>query len=203
MPDITVERFLLFAALVFPGFVSWFGYALRVPQKDTYLKDRIFEASAFSITNFALFVWPAYQLELFSTALSYGLAASWLAAVVAFAVGPFAIGWFGASLTSWAASHGWAVSPTKSAFDWVFQSRQGCWLKVQLNDGKWVGGRFDRGTRSFASAYPDSGHLFIGELWELDEAGAFKERMKDSPGLIVRPTEYKLIWVYMNEEELA
>jgi hypothetical protein len=196
--DLSLERLFLFASFVFPGFVSIMAHRLRLPQKETLLKDQMLEAVAFSLINFALVVWPAYQLT-WPVNEQPKWWHSWLAVLLAFAVSPFFLGWTSVSLRKWAALRGWVIAAEKTAFDWAFGSQRGCWIKVRLNDDSWVGGRFDKITNSFASAFPEPGHLFIGQLWGLDDTGNFTEPLKDAPGLVLRPTDYKYVYVYFGE----
>jgi hypothetical protein len=83
----------------------------------------------------------------------------------------------------------------KTAWNAFFErQRQGFWIQVVLNDGSLVGGKFDED--SYASAHPDPGHLHIEELWEVDPNGAFLNVKAGSPGVILRPTDYKFVRVY-------
>ncbi len=200
MGDISIEKLLLFAAFIFPGFVSLAAHQLRLPRKDSLLKDQVLEAVAFSILNFAVVVWPAYKLVGQSNS---GVVwwQSWLAILLGFAVIPFLLGWLSVSAIRYAGSRGWITAPQKTSFDWVFGLQKGCWVKVRLNDDSWVGGRFDKSNNSFASAFPEPGHLYIGELWRLDDAGDFKEPLTDGPGLILRPTDYKYVYTYLGQSD--
>jgi len=64
---------------------------------------------------------------------------------------------------------------------------------VHLNDGRLVGGYF--GLKSYATVEPESGHLYLEELWRLDASGRFVAAIPGSRGAIFRPTDY--VWVEM------
>ena len=38
---------------------------------------------------------------------------------------------------------------------------------------------------SYASAYPESKDLYLREVWKIDKAGKFKNKIKDSKGLYI------------------
>ena len=84
----------------------------------------------------------------------------------------------------------------RTAWDDFFSKlNSGCWVQVILNDDSRVGGQFD--TNSFASAYPDPGHIYIEALWEVDAQGRFVQQVDGKPGMILRPEDYKYIQVYV------
>lgn len=200
MPDIKADQIILFAAFLFPGFLSIAVYRLRVPSKEFYFKDQVLEAFSFSLVNFAISVWPIYQLGVLSE-LRNQWVWEWLAVVVGLVVIPTGLGWSAATLRNWAGRRGFIPASSKTAFDWAFSEQRGCWLKIRLNDGSWVGGKFDSATRSFASAYPEAGHLYIGESWSLDSEGNFMQQMKDKPGLVLKPTEYRYLLLYKGDDK--
>jgi hypothetical protein len=68
-----------------------------------------------------------------------------------------------------------------------------------MNDGSFKGGVF--GINSYASGYPNSGELFLEELWEVDETGAFTGEVFEGQGIVLRASEYKFIRVSTIPEE--
>jgi hypothetical protein len=62
---------------------------------------------------------------------------------------------------------------------------------VHLKTGKLVGGYF--GHDSYASVEPQSGHIYLSELWTLDRKGAFVAPVPDSKGALFRPEDYDWI----------
>ncbi|MBW0252697.1 DUF6338 family protein [Cellulomonas sp. PS-H5] len=57
------------------------------------------------------------------------------------------------------------------------------WVRVQLADGRWLGGWY--GARSFASSHPDPRELYVEEAWVLDENGAFTGRLHAPGGTVI------------------
>jgi len=62
-----------------------------------------------------------------------------------------------------------------------------------------VGGWF--GKNSYASAYPEPGHLYIEELWELDENCAFLHKEPQSLGILLRPGDYQMVEFFEEQSE--
>lgn len=194
MPEIKIEHLLMFAGFVLPGAISMYFYALIVPQKESRLQDRLLDAVCFSILNFVIMYWPistaidpVYQTKHPYDAYSLVI----ISFVIAPAVWPFLLVRF----LRIAERQGVIAVRAKTAWDAFFEKqRQGFWIQVVLNDGTVLGGKF--GKASYASAYPEPGHLHIEELWEIDQAGAFQNVKVGSPGVILRPSDYKFVKVY-------
>ena len=63
---------------------------------------------------------------------------------------------------------------------------------VHLPDGRRIGGYF--GSKSYATLFPQSGHIYIEELWSLnEETGAFETAVPDSNGIVLRPGDYHFV----------
>ncbi len=169
-------------------------YGLKVPQKEFDLKDRIAEAICFSLVNF-LIVWlPVKQALVSGMAQAYPVVA-WLVLILGFVVvpvfWPFVVVW----LLQKGEKRGWIAVRARTAWDDFFGRQDTeCWLQVELTDGRVIGGRFGRS--SFASSWPEPGHLFMEEVWLVDENGYFVEPLPGSAGILLRPADYKLLRVY-------
>lgn len=177
----------LFIALVLPGLISLRIYSLIHPSDSKPLKDNLLEAIAYSVINAALLWWAILMLIGTSSAwLQYGLVV--LIFFVAPAVWPFVLD----QALSRLEGLGVILRRPQTAWDDFFLRRQQCWIIVHLKDGRRIGGYY--GDASYATLYPRSGHLYLEELWELDqETGKFEEKIPESGGLILRPDDYHLI----------
>ena len=71
-------------------------------------------------------------------------------------------------------------------------------MQVVLTDDTVVGGIF--GQNSYASSFPEPGHLYIQELWEIDSAGRFVKQEIGSPGILLRPNDYRYVKVFSGGE---
>lgn len=91
----------------------------------------------------------------------------------------------------WLASVGWILQRYRTSWDDFFRRKEPCWVIVHLKDGRRLGGWF--GASSYASLYPRSGHIYIEELWELDEDSRFVREVPRSRGAILRPEGYHFL----------
>ena len=78
-----------------------------------------------------------------------------------------------------------AVSHTPDPLAWDYFFRQGhsCFVLVHLKDGKVIGGLYNG--ESFASSYPESQDIYLGEVWKVDEQGRFQSRIDATMGALV------------------
>ena len=87
---------------------------------------------------------------------------------------------------------------SKTAWDDFFsQASEGCWVMVNMKDGDIIGGRFTK--NSYASAYPNPGHIYIEELWDVSKDKTFDAPIVGSSGVILRPDDYDYLWVYKEQ----
>jgi len=93
-----------------------------------------------------------------------------------------------------AAKWHWVDFPSPTAWDTYFSAvKNGCWIVIKLKGGEWVGGRF--GKNSAASSYPEPGHIYIEELWDLDNNQKFVTKRPGPEGIILRPSDYDFVRV--------
>ncbi len=193
VPEIKLESLLMFGAFVLPGAISMYFYGLKVPQRDGRLQEKLLEAVCFSILNFVILLWPIRMVFDQSFVSMYPISA-WLLSIFCFVIAP--IFWpFGlVKALEFAAKKDWILIQARNSWDSFFhRQRRGCWVIVLLNDNSFIGGKFSQ--NSFASSYPDSGHIFIEELWLVNDQAQFVEKIGGSRGAILRPTDYKYITV--------
>jgi hypothetical protein len=188
---------VLFLALVLPGFLSMRVYALIHPVGDATLKDQLLEAIAFGCLNFAL---TAYPLSLL-VERDFGATRPFLAYLLlflAFGLVPIALPILLRSILRRLAHRRWVLQPYRTSWDAFFIRRQRCWMIIHLLDGRRLGGWF--GENSFASLHPQPGHLYVEELWELDEQSRFTKVIGRSKGAVLRPTDYHFVEFFEEED---
>ena len=198
MPEFKIEYLMAFAAIVLPGAITMYVYGLKVPQKEARLQERLLEAICFGIFNFVALFW-VIQFLLKSEFLANYPFPSWILAILCFIVcpvfWPFVFVW----MLRKAEARRWISVRAKTAWDDFFNRQErGFWVQVMLNDDRLVGGRFSE--RSYASSYPEPGHIFIEELWTIDQEDRFGERLDGVPGIILRPSDYKFVKVFTGPE---
>ena len=198
MAELKIEYLIVFAGFVLPGAISMYVYSLKVPQREEKLKDKIVESICFSILNFVIMMVPIkYVLEHgdFNDKfyISYFLLV--LSFVIAPAIWPIVL----IRLLRIFDKIGWIGLRPKTSWDFVFQKEVGCWIQVEMKNGNRIGGKFD--LNSYATAYPDPGHLYLEELWELDGEGGFLRPCLGQPGIVLRPEDYDYVLIYGGSDE--
>jgi hypothetical protein len=84
-----------------------------------------------------------------------------------------------------------APHPTAKPWDFVFSQRKSYWLKVVLNDGTTIAGRY--GPKSFASSAPAEEQIYLEESWLLNDKGGFMREKNNTEGVIVLSKEIAYI----------
>jgi hypothetical protein len=186
-------QFAAIVALFLPGFLSLKVDRLIQPASPTSVGEMVIEAFAYSLINAGLLSWAVFKasVELSESPPDYVHAAVYAAliCVVGPTIWPIAF----RVVQRWAARRGWILGQDRYAFDYAFRGPRTRWVIVHLNDGRLVGGYF--GLKSYATVEPQSGHLYLEELWRLDTSGRFVSAIPGSRGAIFRPTDY--VWVEM------
>jgi hypothetical protein len=179
------SKLAIVALFALPGFISLRVWSLIFPTSPTALKDQLGEAISFGILN-AMICAPLFFLFQPSGPLAlYCLAI--LTLVILPAIWPFPIRWLMLLLQRLNV----ILITSHSAWDDVFLRDNPYFILVHLNDGARVGGYY--GPNSFAGLHPNSGELYLEQLWYLDEQGKFTSAVPDSRGLILRPNDYKYV----------
>lgn len=192
MPELNLSNLLLFAAFIVPGAISLQIYKLKVGGVDQSLRESLLEALVFSVVNFALLYWLiVYAVS--GEQLSQYPVRSYFILIFCFFIAPVA--WpFGLTFALMVMERlRWIQPRAKTGWDHYFNKSSGCYVIVHLNDGTFVGGKFDRA--SYAGGYPHSGHLFLEEIWEVGADGKFTGVVHRGQGVVLRPSDYKYVRV--------
>lgn len=85
--------------------------------------------------------------------------------------------------------------PIPRAWDHMFGQRKAYWVRITLQDGSMIGGRF--GGKSFASSYPVDEDIYIEQIYQLDESGSFvRDPVPRSAGALIRGKDVKFVEFY-------
>ena len=199
LPPLSISYILLFAAFIAPGAVSIFVYRLLTPATEHTLKEILLEATTFSLMNFSILFWAilyAVSPEVLKDQpfISWGIII--LCLFIAPGIWPVVL----LRVLALMESRGLLLGGAKTAWDRFFENaKTGCWIIVHLNNGESIGGRFSQS--SYASAYPREGHLYIQELWCIDESGNFTQELPGPQGAILRPTDYRYLRVFRSDHD--
>jgi hypothetical protein len=83
------------------------------------------------------------------------------------------------------------IHPAPTPWDFAFGEGRPCFVRIELQDGRLIGGYF--GDRSFASAYPEPEDLFLEEAWGLSPDGSFEAILPESLGMLVSRDEIRVL----------
>jgi len=177
-----IDKLLLFIGFVIPGFVSLKIYELLLPSSKHESAKQLIDAVAYSCVNYALLLWPIYEVE------TRQIRSAHPSAYIAFYVFVMLVapaGWAclfkklrATQCFQWALPH-----PTQKPWDYVFGQRKPYWIIVTLKDGKQIAGRYD--TASFASSAPAPEQLYLEKAWVMNREGGFERERVDTAGIIL------------------
>lgn len=169
---------------VVPGFIAWKVVQSRQPQGQQKTADAIVEIVVYGVINGIICsiwippqrwkTWPANPHDVASFAVEIVLV-------------PLLMAWVVSWLFGLAAERGVVLWPHPRAWDWIFnklaRENKAFAVIITLHDGRKVAGVYKR--PGFASIYPYSRDLFLGEIWSLDTAGRFESRIRGAVGVYV------------------
>ncbi len=187
---------ITFAGFVVPGFIGMLAYSLLQPSYVVKLKEAFLEAIAFGIVNLVI-LWPliSFLINYDFTVHGFEYWLRYLLGIVVFLVLP--VVWAIALHVGlgWLERSNLIVRRPSTAWDAFFLRRLPAKVIVRLKNGSVLGGQI--GDRSYASLFPDSGHLYIEKIWKITETGVFTEPIQDSLGVILRPADYEFIELFL------
>lgn len=207
MPSFDRFTLTVYVLLVLPGILSMKIFALIHPVERRNAGEQVLDALAFGMLNAsvifaALSLGPSFGLgrtiSEFLQLIVMEPCAVFILVLVALVIAPglWAIGARGLLLRL--ARKGWILRPYHSAFDAVFARGEPLFVVVHLRDGRRVAGLY--GTESFAGLHPHSGHLYLEQLWSIDDQGRIGGPIPGSKGVIVRPDDYIVVEIIAPEK---
>lgn len=193
MEALDTNTLVLFVTFAVPGFLSMKVYGLFHAVEDVGLKDSILEAIAFGIVNFALMFWSVRFLldpTIFVSSpwVAYGLV------VLVFFISPIIWPTLLHFILEFLAQKRMILQRNKTSWDDFFVRREPAWIIVHFSDGRKIGGWY--GENSYASLYPNSGHIYLEEVWRLDAEGRFLEKVQATKGIVLRPDDYSFVELF-------
>jgi hypothetical protein len=187
----SIENLLLFLV---PGFVAFkLDQQLR-PQVVRSATDAILEIIAYSLVNDLLWS-PLYSFTA-QTGFPRSLGA-WLLTLVVVVISPAVLTVFYARLVDALASRGVIPSPISKPWDHFFSrvtKGKEIGVILTLTDGSQIAGVYK--PPAFASSFPAEEQLLLAETWSVGDDGGFKERIKDSLGLLIDKDDILLLEFY-------
>lgn len=180
------DKLILFIAFVIPGFVSIKIYSLIYPSSQKSSGDQIIDAIAYSCINYALMLWPIYEVE--NSSLRSKHPTLYIAFyVVVILVVPVALALVLRFIRQVSFMQSLLPHPTHRPWDYVFGLRRSYWVIVTLKDGKKIGGRYCR--QSFSSSAPAPEQIYLEETWVVNEDDGLERKRNDSAGILILSAE--------------
>lgn len=178
------------AMLILPGFISIRIHEMLFARPRRDWAKSLIEIVSYSVLNFGVFSWLIYSF--FESGLneinpqSFGLAIA-----VVFVVGPALYPILFRILTTQKFYRRFFLSPYSQPWDFFFDQREPCWVKVHMKSGAIIHGAY--GTSSSASRYPEQRQLYLQELWLPTASGGFKKKRNRSKGALIFEPEISYI----------
>lgn len=190
LPEPSTAKLLFLLAFILPGIISTKVYHLKCPGEGSTVKESIFEIFAFSAVNFTL-MFP-FIAQIGKTA---DLWEAWGWVILCFFAAPILWPVLLVYLLNRCARYGLILSRSQTAWDYFFsRAKSGCWIIIHLKNGEKIGGRFSK--NSYASAFPRNGHIYVEELWSVDDDLNFIVQLPGNQGIILRPEDYEHLRVF-------
>ncbi len=187
------NKLVLFIAFVVPGFVSLKTYELLFTGASKEASQQLIDAVAYSCINYALLLWPIYEMESNNIRVTYHTAYI-IFYVFALLIAP--ISW--ACLFKWLRTtqffQGSLPHPTLKPWEYFFSQRKHYWVIVSLKDGEKIAGRY--ADKSFASSAPAAEQLYLEETWVLNDEGGFERPRADSAGVMILTSDIVKVEFY-------
>lgn len=194
-----VWQLIVAIVLVIPGLnATWVIERLAGPL-SVRPAERLYRAVALSV----MILLPASPwLASLVRRLADGGVHHWeamLAGAVLLFIAPVGLGWVAARVRYHGGLRRYLtrqtnIDPAPTAWDYAFRDARPRFVRVRLNDGSMVGGRFGRD--SFASSYPQDHGLFIQEVWRLSAEGTFLNPIAGTDGVLISPGTIALVELF-------
>ena len=193
---LTPAEFAAVVALFLPGFVSIKIDRLIHPGREIGAAEMAIETLGYSLLNAGALSWAILLAsnQIQKADPNY-VALAGLAFLICL-VGPIAWPVAFRFVQRFGADRHWVVGPHRFAWDKFFSRNEPCWVIVHLKGGALVGGYF--GPSSYATVEPESGHIYLEELWQVSASGRITQQIVDSKGALFRPGDYD--WIELFED---
>ena len=182
MDIFSLEKLRLFFFFFVPGFISMKIYSLMVPGERRDFSKDLLEAVAYSSLNFAALSWLIFTINSNTFYFDHKYLYYALAFLIMF-IAPMMWPFIFIKIASWRIVAKYIMHPIPKPWDYVFGKKESYWTIVHLKNGKRIGGRYD--TKSFSSTYPAKEQIYLEQVWELDEKGAFVKPIDRSKGIVI------------------
>jgi hypothetical protein len=172
----TLAVFLIFFV---PGFISLKIYDLFVASERRDFNKSVLDAVAYSALNFAVLFPLIAAMRSGHLPSFWWYASAFLVLLICPAAWPVIL----LRMRNWPFFRQRLRNPNARAWDSFFAGAKSYWVIVHLNDGRRIGGVY--GVNSFSSNSPAEPEIYLEQVWELDEDGAFIKRIEATAGILI------------------
>jgi len=189
------ETFALFLAFFIPGFVMSTVWGLMVPSDRTDFSKDLPRMIGYSVLHYAGTLWLVFVIPPGVPRLI----AAYVVVLVVPALWPLLLvtvrdreRWT-SRITSGDLLNDLIKSSPRPWDDVLesFDASGGCWVRIRLKSGTWIGGALGKGSRY--STYPDDEQLYLCEEIEFNEAGDALDFVKHTKGVFVAGSEIEFM----------
>lgn len=190
LEGLNFESLGFFVAFIWPGVLAQQVYRLVMPTRAFEWKEAVGQGLFYSILNYIILFLPALFL-LNEKNLETHPVWYWAALVLLLILGPaaLAVGYKSLHKLKWLGK--WVQAPYQTSWDYFFDQRIACFIRVHLKDGRMIGGYWGKG--SYASAYPHEGDLYISRAVQVAADGTLTGAVEGSRGILIRKEEYSFL----------
>lgn len=161
---------IAWAAFLVPGFIAWRVMQARRPQGEQKATDAIVTIGTFSVIVMVLWYgdqWTAPPSNWYDA----------LRFLIQIVGTPIMLALIVEAIIDYSADHGWITSPHPRAWDFLWNELalnqnkyeiRGLFMIVTLKAGGKIAGVY--GAPGYVSLWPYDRDLFLGKVWQLDEA---------------------------------
>jgi Family of unknown function (DUF6338) len=196
MPDLNLDKLLVFLFFVTPGFFACRVFALWHPGDKKDWGSSLTEAISYSSVIFT--VWFVWLMRL--TRPQYAVEHPWevLAAIIVVCfVSPVLLAGAAYYLRTQVLPRYGMDHPTRTGWDRFIRTHKHFFVLAQKKGGEMLGGLYAE--NSFASTYPVDPELYLQQLWRVDENGRFIEPVPGSLGTVIRAADFEFIEFFQVE----
>jgi hypothetical protein len=189
------ETFALFLAFFIPGFVMSTVWGLLVPTERIDFSKELPRLIGYSVLHYSATLWLVFVVP---PGISRLIAAYIVVLVLPVVWSPLIVTardperWIPRFATGSIVDY--LIKPSPRPWADIFESftsSGGCWVRIRLKSGSWVGGAVGAGTKY--GAYPDWEQLYLAEEIEFGDAGEARNLVRNTRGLFVMSSEIEFM----------
>ena len=177
-----IDKLIIFIAFVIPGFIGTKAFSLFSMNPRVTSSEILIDAIAFSSFNYAILFAPIWLIETNNIESIYPKMYAFFYFFVLF-VSPILLAFLWSWIRKRESLQKFIPHPTYKPWDYLFSKRQEYWVKVMLNNGTMIGGKYS--TKSFSSSYPANEQIYLEETWILNDKGGFDRAKNGTAGIII------------------